>query len=129
MFLISKIPEAPDYIEGMINLRGKVIPLINLRRRFGLERREINKQTRIIVVDIEGRILGIVVDSVSEVLRIPASTVEPPPPVVSGKGAQYIKGVGKIGDKLLILLELEKLFRDIEKEVSDVLNSDTKASN
>lgn len=120
MLAISKIPNAPDYVEGMINLRGKVIPIVNLRRRFGLERSEVDKQTRIVVVNINGKILGIVVDSVSEVLRLPANTIEPPPAVATGKGQEYIEGVGNTGGKLLILLDLDKLFSDVEKEVMDL---------
>lgn len=122
MLAISKIPRAPEYVEGIINLRGKVIPIINLRKRFGLEKKENSKQTRIIVVEVNKKILGIVVDSVSEVIRLPSNTVEPTPPVISGKGAEYISGVGKIGEKLLILLDLEKLFSEIEKEITEVVN-------
>jgi purine-binding chemotaxis protein CheW len=73
-------------------------------------------------VNISGKVLGIIVDSVSEVLRLPAGTVEPPPAVVSGKGEAYIKGVGKVGDKLLILLDLERLFGDVEKMLENVIN-------
>jgi purine-binding chemotaxis protein CheW len=123
MLAISKIPKAPDYVDGIINLRGKVIPIINLRRRFSLDKKESDKQTRIIVVDIGGKVLGIVVDGVSEVLRLQSDTIEPPPPVVSGKGAVYIKGVGKIGDKLLILLDLETLFGDVHQEISDIVDA------
>lgn len=123
MVSISRIPKAPDYIEGIINLRGKVIPIINLRVRFGLEKKNNNKQTRIVVVDIKGKILGIVVDAVSEVLRLASNTIEPPPPLVSGKGVDYIKGVGKIKEKLLILLDLEKIFCEVEEEIMDVINT------
>jgi purine-binding chemotaxis protein CheW len=96
-------------VEGVINLRGKVIPIIDLRRRFGLQSKEHDKHTRIIVIEINTMIVGFVVDSVSEVLRIPASTVEPPPPVVAGLESEYISGVGKLEDRLLILLDLDRL--------------------
>jgi purine-binding chemotaxis protein CheW len=123
MLAISKIPRAPEFIDGIINLRGKVIPIINLRKRFGLEKKANDKQTRIVVVNINGKVVGIVVDSVSEVLRMPSNTIEPPPSVVSsGAGADYIKGVGKIGEKLLILLDLEKLFGDVDTEMIDSLS-------
>jgi len=121
MITISRIPKAPDYVEGIINLRGKVIPIINLRKRFDLPPKEKDKKTRIIVVNIEGKILGVIVDAVSEVLRIQSNTVEPPPPVATGKGAVYIKGVGKIGDKLLILLDLGRLFGEMTREIYDTL--------
>lgn len=106
---ITKVPRAQDFVEGVINLRGKVIPIIDLRRRFGLVSKPHDKHTRIIVIEINKMIVGFVVDSVSEVLRIPASTVEPPPPVVAGLESEYINGVGKLHDRLLILLDLDKL--------------------
>jgi len=106
---ITKVPRAQDFVEGVINLRGKVIPIIDLRRRFGLPSRQHDKYTRIIVIELYDIIVGFVVDSVSEVLRIPASTVEPPPSVVSGVEAEYIKGVGKLQDRLLILIDLDRL--------------------
>ena len=113
---ITKVPKAPEFVEGVINLRGKVIPIIDLRRRFGLQPKEHDKHTRIIVIEINTMIVGFVVDSVSEVLRIPASTVEPPPPVVAGLESEYISGVGKLEDRLLILLDLDRLLSraDIE---------------
>ncbi len=112
---ITKVPRAPEFVEGVINLRGKVIPILDLRRRFGLVSREHDKHTRIIVIEINNMIVGFVVDSVSEVLRIPASTVEPPPPVVAGLESEYISGVGKLEDRLLILLDLDSLLSSEEK--------------
>jgi purine-binding chemotaxis protein CheW len=116
MMEITKVPRAPEFVEGVINLRGKVIPIIDLRRRFGLAARSHDKHTRIIVIEISGMIVGFVVDSVSEVLRIPANTVEPPPPVVSGMESEYISGVGKLEDRLLIMLDLDKLLSREEKQ-------------
>jgi purine-binding chemotaxis protein CheW len=106
---ITKVPRSPDFVEGVINLRGKVIPIIDLRKKFCLEAREHDKQTRIIVVDMLEMIVGFIVDSVSEVLRIPSSTVEPPPAVVAGSKSEFIRGVGKLEDRLLILIDLDKL--------------------
>ena len=113
---ITKVPRAQSFVEGVINLRGKVIPIIDLRRRFSLVSKPHDKHTRIIVIEINNMIVGFVVDSVSEVLRIPAGTVEPPPPVVAGMDSEYISGVGKLQDRLLILLDLDKLLsnEDIE---------------
>ena len=112
---ITRVPKAPDFVEGVINLRGKVIPIIDLRKRFGLETKEYDKNTRFIVIEINDMIVGFVVDSVSEVLRIPSDTVEPPPPVVSGLDSEYISGVGKLEDRLLILLDLDRLLSREEK--------------
>jgi len=106
---ITKVPNSPPHVEGVINLRGKVIPVIDLRSRFNMDYRQHDSQTRIIVLEIHGMIVGFVVDAVSEVLRIQSSTVEPPPAVVAGVESEYIKGVGKLDDRLLILLDLDKL--------------------
>jgi len=113
---ITKVPRAPQFVEGVINLRGKVIPIIDLRRRFSLHTRSHDSNTRIIVIEITQMIVGFVVDAVSEVLRIPVDTVEPAPPVVAGMDSDYISGVGKLHDRLLILLDLDRLLSadDIE---------------
>ncbi len=117
---ITKVPRAPEFVEGVINLRGKVIPIIDLRRRFGLVSKPEDKDTRIIVIEINNIIVGFVVDAVSEVLRIPASTVEPPPPVVAGVESDYISGVGKLKDRLLIMLDLDKI---LSTEDMDMLSA------
>jgi purine-binding chemotaxis protein CheW len=109
MLDVTRVPNAPEYVDGVINLRGKVIPIIDLRRRLGMERKEHDKNTRIVVVELSGKVVGFVVDAVSEVLRIPKSVTEPPPPIVSGIEAAYITSVGKLEDRLLILLDLEKV--------------------
>jgi purine-binding chemotaxis protein CheW len=117
MMGITKVPKAPGFVEGVINLRGNVIPIVDLRKRFGLEAREHDKHTRIIVIEINSTIVGFIVDAVSEVLRIPANTVEPPPPVVAGFDSEYISGVGKLEDRLLILLDLDRLLSSEEVDV------------
>ncbi len=109
MVEITKVPQAPHYVEGVINLRGKVIPIVDLRKRFNLELKEHDKNTRIVVVDINGNIMGMIVDAVSEVLRLDAGTIEPPPEIVTGVNAEYIKGVAKLDDRLLIFLDLSKV--------------------
>lgn len=113
---ITKVPKAPDFVEGVINLRGKVIPIVDLRRRFGMPARDNDKHTRIIVIETGSIIVGFMVDSVSEVLRIPARTIEAPPAVVSGLESDYIDGVGKLDDRLLIMLDLDRLLSGQEKE-------------
>lgn len=109
MVEITKVPQAPSYVEGVINLRGKVIPIVSLRKRFNLEVKETDKNTRIVVVDINGNIIGLVVDAVSEVLRLNTNTIEPPPEIVTGINSEYIKGVAKLEDRLLIFLDLSKV--------------------
>lgn len=111
MVEITTIPNAPSYVEGVINLRGKVIPVINLRKKFGFESKEMDAHSRIIVVDV-GNTVGLIVDSVSEVLRLSSDTVEPPPRMTGNSSADYILGIGKLKDRLLILLDIETLLKD-----------------
>lgn len=115
MFQITKVPNSPDYVDGVINLRGRVIPVIDLRAKLGMERKEHDKDTRIIVVELAGRTIGFIVDRVKEVLRIPGSIIEPPPSMVAGMNAEYITAVGKLEDRLLILLDLEKVLTGQDK--------------
>jgi len=112
MMDITRIPNAPPFIEGVINLRGKIIPIVDLRKRLGfldMDGRS-EKTTRIIVIELDGLVLGFIVDSVSEVLRRPGNTIEPAPSIVGGIESEYIEGVGKLDNRLLILLELTRLF-------------------
>ncbi len=107
---ITHVPNAPHFVEGVLNLRGKVIPIINFRTRLGLPSVEPTKDTRIIVVEVAHLILGFIVDSVEEVMRLPADMIEPPPSSGQGAAENYHKGVGRIEGRLLILLNLELLF-------------------
>jgi purine-binding chemotaxis protein CheW len=109
MLEVTRVPNAPHHVDGVINLRGKVIPIIDLRCRFGMPRKEHDKHTRIVVVELHGKVLGFVVDAVREVLRIPRSVTEPPPSIAGSVNEEYITGVGKLEDRLLILLDLEKV--------------------
>ncbi len=108
---LTRVPSSPDCMDGVMNLRGKIIPVITLRKRFGLDRIAPNEQTRIVVIEAKGTVLGVIVDSVSEVLSIPADSVEPPPRLGT-VDQQYVSGVGKIDDRLLILLDVDRLMED-----------------
>ena len=114
---ITKVPNSPEFIEGVINLRGRVIPVIALRIKLGMEKIEYSNSTRIIVVEINNNTVGFVVDGVSEVLRIPANITEAPPSMVAGVDSEYITAVGKLEDRLLILLDLEKILAINEHEM------------
>ena len=105
---ITRVPNAPDYVEGVINLRGKVIPVINLRKKFGLVNKDTDDSSRVIIMDINGITYGLVVDSVSEVLRIPSNIVEPPPPMASSMSSMFIKGIAKLENRLIILIDIDK---------------------
>ncbi|MEI0604739.1 chemotaxis protein CheW [Brachyspira alvinipulli] len=120
---ITLIPNAPDFVEGVINLRGNIIPIIDLKKRFNLEEIEGDKNTGIIIVKIEDVDMGIIIDSISKVVSISNSDIQPPPPMLSGIGQKYIKGVGKLEDKLLVVLDLEKLFTTDEEEETDSTES------
>jgi len=115
MLQITKVPNTPDFIEGVINLRGRVIPVIDLRVKLNMTKKEHDKQTRIIVVELEDKTVGFLVDEVSEVLRIPKSITEAPPELVANVNSEYITAVGKLEDRLIILLDLEKALTLQEK--------------
>lgn len=117
MMQITQVPNAPDFVQGVINLRGKVIPIISLRRRFRFDAEEEDHQNlRIIVVELNQVIVGFIVDSVSEVLKISTDIVEPPPAVLAGIESEHITGVAKLEDRLVILLDLEHLLTGSEKK-------------
>lgn len=117
---ITDIPEVPDYICGLINLRGKVIPIVDLRKRFGLSVAENTEQTRIIVVNAAQSTFGIVVDAVSEVLRIEPDQIEPPPTGLLGIEQAYIQGLMKMERKIMILLNIEAIMsHDDQAAISD----------
>jgi purine-binding chemotaxis protein CheW len=108
---ITSVPNAPDYIEGVINLRGRIIPIVDLRKRFGERSFEPNKKNRIVVVELESRAIGLIVNSASEVLRIPPSEIEEPHNVFKEGELNYITGVGKLNGRLVILLDLNKILQ------------------
>ncbi|HXE97928.1 MAG TPA: chemotaxis protein CheW [Dongiaceae bacterium] len=115
---ITKMPNVPHHVEGIINLRGKVIPIISMRRRFGLMENGNNIQTRIIIMDVSGRLTGFIVDSVSEVIRIHSSEIQPPPSMVTsgGIGQEFITGVFNHAERLLIIMDIDRMFSDDERE-------------
>ncbi len=108
---ITSVPNAPDYIEGVINLRGRIIPVVDLRKRFGKKSFEPDKKNRIVVVELESRAIGLIVNSASEVLRIPPSEIEEPHNVFKEGELNYITGVGKLNGRLVILLDLSKILQ------------------
>ena len=112
---ITRVPNTPAYVEGVINLRGKVIPVVNLRSKFSLDERDNDTQSRIMIMDIQGITMGLVVDGVSEVLRIPANIVEPTPPMAANISTEFIKGIAKLEDRLIILLDMDMLVGKAEQ--------------
>ncbi len=112
---ITPLPRTSDFIEGVINLRGEVIPVIDLRKRFGMEQKEKDDRTRIIIVEIDSNLIGLIVDQVSEVLHLTNDQIEPPPGDVTGTRTDFIMGIGKIGQRLIILLNPTEIVTATEK--------------
>lgn len=108
---ITAVPNAPDYIEGVINLRGKIIPVMDLRKRFGIKNVEPNKKNRILVVELESKVVGLIVNSASEVLKIPPADIESPNTMFQEGELSYVTGVGKLRGRLVILLDIGKLLQ------------------
>lgn len=111
---VTQIPELPDFIKGIINLRGKIIPVMDVRLRFKKEEKEYNDRTCIIVVDINDVSVGLIVDTVAEVVNIPNENIALPPQLSTNYQNRYVKGIGKEGDKVKLLLDCGKLLKDSE---------------
>jgi purine-binding chemotaxis protein CheW len=107
---ITRIPQVPDFIEGLINLRGSVIPIVNLRKRFGLQSRDVDDETRTIVVNIHDKTVGCIVDAVTQVMRINGDQIQPPPLSVLAVAHQYLSGLARLDDRLIIILDIDRLF-------------------
>ncbi len=117
MQAITQLPQTPAYVKGVTNLRGSVLPVIDLRNRFGLDAREDTRQTRIIIVTMGSIKVGVVVDGVSEVLRVSDELIEPLPPMVNSVNSVFLKGIVRLENRLIILLELGKVLDLNEQQV------------
>ena len=117
---ITAIPQSLDFVEGIVNLRGQIVPIVDLCKRFRVENVMAGdeSQRRIIVVNMGNQNIGILVDGVSEILRIPDESIEPTPPIVaSGASVDFIRGVAKVKDRLIIMLDLDRIFSVEEREM------------
>jgi purine-binding chemotaxis protein CheW len=115
---ITRIPQMPAFIEGLINLRGSVIPIINLRTLFGLPARELDDETRTIIVNVGDRTIGYIVDEVTQVMRIAGEQIQPAPVTITAVSKQHIAGLARLEDRLLIILEIDRLLKPEELVVS-----------
>lgn len=120
---ITNVPHAPEHVEGVINLRGHIVPVIDLRRRFGTAKVENSRKNRVLVVDIDSHIVGLVVDSASEVLKISDAQIEPPPNVFTDAAANYVTGVAKHQGRLIILVDLKKILQAGELRLPDTVEA------
>jgi purine-binding chemotaxis protein CheW len=111
---ITAVPQAPAFVRGVFNLRGRIIPVVDLRDRFGMAEGAMTKASRIVVCEAAGTRIGLIVDGVSEVLMIAAAAIEPTPGVAAGTDAAYLRGIAKLGDRLIILLDLDGLLNDTD---------------
>ncbi|MBN2039495.1 MAG: chemotaxis protein CheW [Spirochaetes bacterium] len=106
---ISRLPNTPDFIMGVINLRGKVIPVVNVRKRFGYSENKFTEETRIIVVGVGSKLIGLLVDRVFQVIRIPKDNISSPSELIEGVSAEFIHGVGRLRNRLMIILKLDNM--------------------
>jgi purine-binding chemotaxis protein CheW len=124
---LTWLPKAPSCVKGIINLRGDVIPIVDLRDRFGLPSIEQTATTRVIVVEVEGRLVGMVVDSASQVVRVPADQFDPPPPITGEIDRGLITAIGKVGDRLVIMIDVDRILSTEELgEISGSLEAAAK---
>lgn len=112
---IVPVPRAPDFVEGIINLRGRIVPVLDLRKQFGFEEKKGDPNQRIVLVESGQESIGVIVDSVSSVLRISEGSIEPAATVVVGNEIEYIQGIAKVGEELIVLLDLTRIISDAEK--------------
>ena len=121
MLSISRVPKTPSYVKGVLNLRGAVTPIVDLRARFGLDVKETDDSTRIIIVTLEDYDVGLIVDAANDVLDIPVESIEPQPEVVGSVEVDFISGVAKVEKRLLVMLNLDKVLEPIKRVTSDDL--------
>jgi purine-binding chemotaxis protein CheW len=124
MQAITKVPKAPTFVEGITNLRGEVLPVIDLRKRFGLPTAEPDKETRIIHVEMDDVRVGMLVDAVTEVLRVVEDDIEPPSPMVATVDSAFITGIAKVEERLIILVDLGKVLSTEEQTNLQTLRED-----
>ena len=126
---ITAVPDAPDYMEGVINLRGKIVSVIDLRKRFGEPKTTLNRRNRILVVEHGGRLSGLIVDSASEVIKIPVAEIEPSPATLQDGGLNCVTGLGKYKGRLIVLLDMAKLLESsARKETASPADSEARSA-
>lgn len=120
---ITELPNTPDFVQGIVNLRGKIIPIIDMRKRFGLPEEKMDENWKILILKEEDVLFGVMVDQISEVEKVPATLIEKPPKIVAGVNGKFINGIAKTENRLLILLDIAKILSDEEKELLQDIES------
>lgn len=120
---ITELPNTPDFVQGIVNLRGKIIPIIDMRKRFGLPEETMDENWKILILKEEDVLFGVMVDQISEVEKVPATLIEKPPKIVAGVNGKFINGIAKTQNRLLILLDIAKILSDEEKELLQDIES------
>lgn len=124
MTSVTPVPNAPDFVEGVVNLRGQILPVADLRKRFNLPLKDVDEDSRIIIAKVEESIIGLIVDDDPQVTHIPADTISPPPPIVAkGIGSEYLKGISNFRDQMIILINLHKVFSKAELNSLDGMDA------
>jgi purine-binding chemotaxis protein CheW len=108
---ITAVPNAPAIVEGVMNLRGRIIPIVDLRKRFGEKDIQASKKNRVVIVEMDGRLIGLTVNAASEVLKIPPSQIDPPQSVFPDNDADYVSGIAKLSDRLVLLIDLRRVLQ------------------
>ncbi len=125
MMTVTKVPRLPDFIKGVVNLRGKIIPVVDLRLKFGMEERSYDERTQIIVMEIQSengtKTNGIVVDTVQEVMDIPLENIETPPQYGANVDQEFLKGMGKVKEQVIMMLDVDRIFTTGEKEILETV--------
>lgn len=119
---VTKMPDMPNFVDGVISLRGAVVPVVNLNKRFGLGETEITKKTKIIINDVEGKLIGFIVNDVSEIIKIPAEDIEETPELIRETHNSYLKNVGRRGEELISILDLSAVLTDTEIKSLNIRN-------
>ena len=124
----TSVPDMPDYIEGVIDYQGRVVPIVNLRRRFEMEDLEVRNETRILILHSDGEWIGVVVDAVTAVTPFDPATVAPPPPLFRGLAGDYLKGIVRMSERLVIFLDIERLLSSTERIALDRVGAEALAN-
>ncbi len=123
---ITSVPDTPEFLNGIINLRGRLVPVIDMGKRMGMSSSAVKKSKRVLVLELDGSMVGLLVDSASEILKVREELIEPTPGLISAVGAEYVTGVGKLKDKLVVLLDITRLLgaEDVKRLTDELTAQD-----